>query len=149
MGLLDNLGTWVGITLIVVGTPLILVAWRHWVCMVWGRYAAAGAIVAGLAFIAGGAVLIPPLGPSDTEREASSCAATSGIKPADMTEAQADPDEPLLHVPWDDKAPWTFNELKDIDCGASLGGASVARRTRPAADDHGAAGAPSAKVPSA
>lgn len=58
-----------------------------------------------------------------SEQAALRCAETSGIKVAYITEAQADPDEPLLHVPWDDNEPWSLTDLEAIDCGSHIGAA--------------------------
>ena len=60
-------------------------------------------------------------GPTSSELSAKWCAETSGIKVAYITAAQARPDRPLLHVPWDDKERWTFNEVDEIGCGAHIG----------------------------
>ena len=61
--------------------------------------------------------------PTGSELPALRCAKTSGVKVDYITEAQADPDEPLLRVPWDDNETWSFTDLDAIACGAHIGAA--------------------------
>ena len=108
---------WIGVSLL--GAAVVVLLWQVVGSRQWSL---AAAVTFTVTLLLGSALTMTSLfmlfGPTLV---ASRCAMASGIKVAHITAAQADPDKPLLHVPWDDSEHWTFNELEEIDCGARRG----------------------------
>ena len=89
-------------------------------------------VLAGIGLSVGSAIAMfnddPTISETISERAALRCAEKTGIKPSQMTEAQADPDEPLLRAPWDDDELWGFTDLEAIDCGSHMVGVRAPTR---------------------